>query len=129
MSIEQALFSVLSQNAGVISAFSGRVYADKVPEGVAMPFAVTSLVDSVPIHGVRQQTSWSRARVQIDIYARGKSEIISAAEAIKTALRRYRGTVGSVIIDDCMLDSEQGDYSTEADTRMVSLDFLTYFSE
>ena len=129
MSIEKGFIAILAANAGVTAAFGTRVYTDLMPEGSLMPTAVITLVDSVPIQGIRQETVWRRARVQVDVYGVAKRSVIESAEAIKNALRRYQGSIADLVIDDVMLVAERSDYSVEGDIRIVSLDFMTYYEE
>lgn len=129
MSIEKALLAVLNADAAVVSKFSTRLYSDELPDPVSLPALSMLLLDSSPIHGVREQTDWHRATVQIDVYGTSKQSVVESADAVKAALRRWRGPSASVVIDDTMLESERADYDVESKTRRVSLDFIVYFQE
>jgi hypothetical protein len=67
--------------------------------------------------------------VQVDVYASGRGQAEAASAAIKNALRRYRGTVGAVVVDDLMLDAERTDFSVDSGTRLFSMDFIVIYKE
>jgi hypothetical protein len=129
VSIVAAIKAIIAADAACIVALGGRIFADALPEDSALPAATIEVVTNAPIHGIRQDTIWHMARLQIDAWAATVDARNSTAEAIKAALGRYTGTIAGIVIDDCMLDNESTAYSFSLDMRRATLDFITYYSE
>ena len=132
--IENSLFTLLSADAGVAAAFGTppRIYTDMAPEPATFPLATYFRVDSNPIAGVRQDTKWTRTRVQFTVYGQYRADVRAAADTIKAALARIRQTVGVHAIDDCILLQERDSYAADPHPvgySAVELDFEIYYQE
>lgn len=129
MSADITVHSILASTPAVVVALGNRMYVDMLPESATVPAAVITLIDAIPIQGVWHETGWWRSRVQVDIYGKTRGQTEAAADAVQTALRRYRGTVGAATVDDIMLDSARTDFSPDSEVRLFSMDFVTIYKE
>lgn len=129
MSADVTVHKILSGAPSVVSALGNRMYVDMLPESATVPAAVITLIDAIPIQGVWDQTGWWRSRVQVDVYGKTRGQTEVAAEAVQAALKRYRGTVGAVVVDDIQLDSARTDFSPDSEVRLFSMDFVTIYKE
>ncbi len=69
--IEAAIVLLLGAHAGVLAQFGAevRIFPDEAPAGTAYPLATFFRVDQSPFSGIYQDSVWSRARVQVTVYA------------------------------------------------------------
>lgn len=129
--IEHALMEVLDASPAIAAAFGqpARIHPDELPQGTAYPAALYLRASDMPISGAREDTDWRRCRMQFSVFAPHRAEVREAARAIAQTLRRYRGTHGAVVIDDCRCVLEQDLFEDAAALRHVVIDFEIHYQE
>lgn len=135
--IEDGLFEILSQ-ASAVTAIVGtnpvRVYPLLAPEPPTYPFVAYSLVSETNSSAMGSDTGVLRRRMQMDCYDTTAKGARVLADAVKTALKRYRGTVnygtgptaGSVTIQDIFIlgQTDIFDFEAKKFKRAVDLDVV-----
>jgi hypothetical protein len=88
MSIESALVTALTTNAGLSALIAARLYPDSRPQGAALPCIEYLRVSTprVQVLGSTQAVAWSRPRLQFSCWALTKAEALSVCAALRTAL-------------------------------------------
>ena len=87
MSLETDLYTLLSNNAGVIALISTRIYPIIAPQDATLPFATYSRVSTNNIFNLDNQSDLENASYQIDCYAETYLGSVAIADAIKTAMK------------------------------------------
>lgn len=122
MSAGKAIYDILSNDAGV-TAITSRIYAERAPQNVSLPYVVYSVVSSVPTDGKNSYAKIIDYRVQIDIYDGSYSEVNALRNAVVTALNYTRGTYNSVVVDDIKYETEQDGLVESQDEYRKIIDF------
>ncbi len=107
MTIETALFSHLSVQAGITALVSTRVYATVPPSDPTYPFITFQIFSDVPEHDMSGAVGLTQVKVQIDAWAFLVAEQQAIAEAVRNELDGFRGALGTeaLAIRSCFLDS------------------------
>jgi hypothetical protein len=124
MTFEQALFSYLSNHAGLKALVNTRVYPITMPQNPTLP-AVTYQKISGVVDYVMDDTSIKRPRFQFDAWATSYSSARAVGEQIKSALNRYTGTMGGaggVAVIGTWIENETDLFEPDTGLYRVSID-------
>lgn len=122
--IGKAIYSILSNDAGVTALVGTKIYPDIIPLGTAYPATVYSVVSTTPTNVKDGASTLDATVVQVDIYSDDYSEAQSIASAIRTALDTYSGTVATVKVDSCRFAGEStGRFGEETLIFWISQDY------
>jgi hypothetical protein len=95
MTAGEAVYSVLTGDAGVSAIVGNRIFPGVIPEGSLLPVIVYSVISDVPENSLTGSvaTRAVNARVQVDCYARptsagggGYAQVQALAAAVDSAL-------------------------------------------
>jgi len=86
MSIEQTLYTTLTNDAGVSALIGTKVYPSLAPESVSNPVISYNLVSGVPISTIPGTGNAVRKRIQINCHADTYAEAKALAAAVIAAL-------------------------------------------
>jgi hypothetical protein len=131
MSVEAALFSVLSTAPAVSAIIGNRLFPGAAPVNTAAPYAVYSRASARRIRSMLGPSRLAMPRIQVDGYAATYAQARAIADAVRGALDGYRGTAAGVVIHGASLLTDQDIYEAEALPPLfrVSLDFQITHSE
>jgi len=123
MSLEAALYDVLSSDTGVTADVGGprdpRIYPQQLPSGKDVP----ALVLSVPVSSAAESCDGAVepriATVEIACWAAGPDEALALAESVRAAVRAAAGSHGGVTIQYAVLLDERE--ATETNERSERL--------
>lgn len=96
----------LLADAPLAALVGDRVRPGELKQSETLPAVTYELVNKEGWHSLQGGTTHARSRVQFNCYGRTKIASVTVARAIKDSLDGFRGTLGSVFIDSCMLDNE-----------------------
>ena len=133
-SILDALYTRLSTTTGVTAEVSTRIYPSRAPQGAARPYLTMHRVSMPHEHHMTGAAGLTRPRVQISAWADRADQAESAAEAVRVALQGFTGTVSTVKIRQCHLDSQRDAYDPPADSgdvgrHAVHNDYMIWHTE
>ena len=111
-SVGEDLRALLLASTAVTAQVVGRVFPQKMPQGVALPAIRYAVVDDVPVNSVEGTGVTARARVQVDVFAKKYLDAQGLADAV----------VGAVGAGGLLLDRRDG-YEDETELHRVSMDF------
>lgn len=97
MSLKDALYEELKDNAGVSALVSTRVYSTVAPEGAALPFVVFQQLGGDHDHHMGGANGLTRREIQIAYYANKPKDAEAGGEAIRDAIDGFHGTMGTVV--------------------------------
>jgi len=108
MSAEAVTYALLTGAGPVTSVVGTRIYPAMLPEGIATPAIVYSLVTAVPLPAIdaTSPTHLTRSRVQVDLLGSDFAQLRSLRDAVVAALRFQRGTQGGYFVNAVWLDHE-----------------------
>lgn len=124
MSLEAALVARAIAYTTLNNLISGRFYANETPERPTYPCVVYEVAGIEYEGTLNADSSIARASVELTLLASSKSSLLSLADAVRGAFRRYRGTSANVRIYDVRITDEQ-DVSAEPDLPDVWLRQVT----
>ena len=106
-----------------------RIYANTLPDGTAHPAVIYQVISDVPFDSILgEDPGKNLARIQLTIIADSTASRIAVNDAIKTALKRYKGASGDVTILDARLDNVVDlPYDLETGETARVADYMIYY--
>jgi hypothetical protein len=121
------VYKRLTDTASVTALVGTRIYPTTVPQQATPPFIRTSLVGTLPIDTKNAPADVDQHRVQIDCIATTYTQALNIAQAVRTSLDRYRGSVtlqsGNVFVDGVRYLMEVANMEFEKDLHAHIIDF------
>jgi hypothetical protein len=130
MTLEEALYYHLVNNAGVAALITTRVYPNVIPEDVAQPAAAYQVISRIPILHHNGPSGLETVRVQITCRATTYAVAKSVAVAIVTALDGFSGAmggVGGVTVEYSHVENEQDGYNMVSGSSTMRLDVIVMY--
>ena len=126
MSIEDALYLHLSNDAEVVALASTRIYPLVIPQAATLPAIAYQVIDDVPnyTHGP-QVTGEHRARVQLTLQG-SYSQVVSLGLAVRKALHRFSGS-GTVDVQSVQVEATRDGYTTTFERATRRVDALIWY--
>ena len=131
--MEEAVISLLLDDAGVAALVSTRVYPGSRVQGSALPAVVINRVSGAPVYTDDGESGLSQARLQVDCWGTTYSSAKGVARAVKAVLSAYNGAVDDAVFQNVLLDAERdlregGGNASEYPFR-TGLDFIFWYEE
>ncbi len=122
MTIEAAIFELVSGKAAVAALVGTRVYPGKAPQGVTRPYVVYSQISLSPVQSLDGWNELENGRWQFDCWDDLSTTAKTLARAVMAALKVTRVHADDQEVTALLLDSRD---LHEPDTRLfrVSVDF------
>lgn len=122
--IDQAVYGILSANAGVSALVGNRImpFGGVLAQNPTLPFIIYHYIGNSPVATDCGDKVDYRA-IQIDCIASTPAAATELAEAVRTAIQFYSGTVNGVKVTDVRMDDEMSDYDDVRDEYMVISDY------
>lgn len=122
--IEEAIFSLLSNDATLKAAVVNRVYNVIAPESPVMPFITFSRVSGSKDISHKGSTDVTEALYQISIYGREVKATQLLAKAVEALFDGYSGIVSTQKIFYTRITNTVDLYDGEAQAMHVAVDVL-----
>lgn len=131
MSLEAAVFSILSAATGVGAVAGDRIYPNALPQGVTYPAIRYQRISTARRYAIDAKQETAMSRLQIDCYATTLAEALSLADAARAALDFYTGTAGGTSIDRIYTEGERADYEDDPEPAVhrQMLEFMVHYEE
>lgn len=130
MSLESALFTLITADAGVAAIMGTRLYPDVIPQDAAMPAGHYRTVANRPAMAHSGAAGVEFSTVRYSIFAPLRADAITLRDTIKPVVSGYKGTAGGETLDAVFyregintFDVESGLYAAQFDlvvTRRTS---------
>ena len=129
MGIESGVVARLNAVSAVTSLVGARIYANTLPDSTAHPAVIYQVISDVPFDSILgEDPGKNLARIQFTIIADSTASRIAVNDAIKTALKRYKGASGDVTILDARLDNVVDlPYDLETGETARVADYMIYY--
>ena len=128
--LEEAIYSILSNDATVSGLVSARIYPMLVPQEQSLP-AIAYQEISAPdrFYAHDGPVGIARKRIQITAVAERYASLKDTLAAIRGALSGYSDTVATVKIFSSFLANEFDGYGDQNDLFVGRQDYLIMFAE
>ncbi len=136
MTIESALFNYLSNESGMTTLVSTRIYASSPPSAPVYPFVTFQVLNNQPEHYMAGAVGLTEVLMQVDAWAFLVSEQQAISEALRNLLDGFRGAMGSELlaVRKCFLETrttfqEPDKQGKNLPVHRASLDFSIWHVE
>ena len=120
----KAIYSILTEDAGVSAVVGNKVYPQIAAQGAAFPFVVYVLQDNSPSDTKSGPSTLDEVRYDIVAAAETYTELSSLTERIRLALDRYTGDIGGVEIDSIQFIDLDVDNDPATETYVSSSEYI-----
>ena len=120
----KAIYSILTENAGVSAIVGNKVYPQIAAQGAAFPFVVYVLQDNSPSDTKSGPSTLDEVRYDIVAAAETYADLSSLTERIRLALDRYTGDIGGVEIDSIQFIDLDVDNDPATETYVSSSEYI-----
>ena len=128
--VEDALYSILSNAAGLTALVSMRIYpVGEVPQDAAAPYVTYQRISDPQPHAMGSDPDLEEPRYQVNCYHHDYNSAKAIATQVKAALRDYSGTVEGVKIARIFYEGASDGWDDAAELQMVMLDVVVEFNE
>lgn len=128
MSIADAIFTILSEDAGVSALVGTKIQALKLSQGTPPPAIAFHRVGNLPVIANETSSTLMLSRFRFDCYAKSAKDARTVALAVKNCLDALIITVADIDIQGIMYNDEYDGYNIDADLMVVSVDFIFHYS-
>ena len=132
--ISATIRSMLVADTNVSGVVSSRIHADVLPQRCVFPAIAYEIIDTTPNEHLSGIVDLSRARIQIDCYAKTRADANSLADKVRLAIeKKTAGTYSSQYIVEINLVSgeqffvEQPKEGTDKRVFGTSQDFYVHY--
>lgn len=127
--MEQALYSILSDDTAVKALVAARIYPSIIPPDAALPAIAYQRVSAMRVKSHGGPSSLARPRFQITCLARSYGSARAVADATRGALDGIKKTVGNVWVQAAFVQNEFDTFTVEDDLYTVRQDFYVWHAE
>ncbi len=120
----RAIYTILTEDAGVSAVVGTRVYPQVAAQGAAFPFVVYVLQDNTPSDTKSGVSTLDEIRYDIVAAAETYSALSSLTERIRLALDRYSGTVSGIVVDSIQFTELDVDNDPATETFVSSSEYI-----
>ncbi len=128
MVVEQALYSLLSGNAGVAALVATRISPITKPEDATLPAITYRRISSQRFSAMGRDAGVIKGRFQIDVWADTYDSAVGVKEAVRAAVQRY-STVTGVTIYDIFIISEIDFFEDDTGQYHIAVDIEINYIE
>ena len=120
----KAIYTILTEDAGVSAVVGNKVYPQIAAQGAAFPFVVYVLQDNSPSDTKSGVSTLDEIRYDIVAAAETYASLSSLTERIRLALDRYTGTVSGVVVDSIQFIDLDVDNDPATETYVSSSEYI-----
>jgi hypothetical protein len=120
----KAIYTILTEDAGVSAIVGNKVYPQIAAQGAAFPFVVYVLQDNSPSDTKSGPSTLDEVRYDIVAAAETYASLSSLTERIRLALDRYTGDLGGVEIDSIQFIDLDVDNDPATETYVSSSEYI-----
>jgi hypothetical protein len=123
--IGKVIYGRLSTDTNITAISGINIYPDIVPQNVAYPFIVYTIINSTPVDYKDGQSNLEEVTVQIDVYTNNYDTTQTLANLVRNRLDRFTGTVNGVTVATIKyMSSDSQVYNADLNVYWMSVDFM-----
>lgn len=122
--IENAIYQILAAANAVTAVTGTNIFTGIAPAEDMTCYVVIHLIGITPENDKDGPSKLDQARVQVNSFHTEKATGDTLAALIRTALDRYRGSIGGFSIDKIVFQDARSDFDYEHNQYEVMQDFI-----
>lgn len=128
MSMSSDLYTYLSTYAALTALVGMQIYpADEVPKTAKPPYVTYEVTDNPGIHLMGADAALYSPSYEVSVFALNKDSIAAIETVLVTALKDYRGTMGSTVVQRIFYEnSYPGGFDQDIGTYSQTLEFTIW---
>jgi len=119
MSIEAAVYHILTNTAGVTAIVGTKIYPIGMPPGKTVPAIVYQQISSVNLTTCDGEGDLRDDRVQIACWDDDPDGARTLGEAVRKAMASASGSHGGITVRYCIIEDEGDTFNINADTELL----------
>ena len=123
MTLGKYLRLLLTSDAGVSALAGARVYSEVLPQSPALPAVVFNEVAGGDDYTLDGPSGVGSRRVQIDSWAKKRSEATALARAVAAALSGHTGAAGGLEVEGVFLLNERWGFDPATELYRTGQDY------
>jgi hypothetical protein len=128
MEIEEAIYSILSNDSYIAGIVGTRIYPTDVPQDQTLPYISYEISAKERFSTFGGDLDTIRSTVEIQGFSEKIDSLHDLAIYIKSALNRYRATIGTIEIKDTYFTGEFIGYESEIEAFRGTWNFQCWHS-
>ena len=130
MTVEAAVYSILSSDSAVDTLVDGRVYPKRLPQSPTLPAVTYFRVGAQRSSVMGNDTGIVRKRIQVSSWGKTYAAVNELAEAVRNAMQRKRGTFAGVEIIDIFVDGDASEmFEDDVEIYQAPTDYEVIYRE
>ena len=132
MVIEEAIYTYLSNHAGLTALVSTRIHPLIMPQSTVLPAVTFSKVSGPRVHAMQQDAGLAYPRFQVSCWGATYKSAKDVAAQVRAALQDFKGTmggVGGVVVSGVFIQDENDLYEPGTQVYHIALDFVIWHEE
>lgn len=129
MTLEEGLRTYTLAGSAVAALVGTRMYPRMLPQSPTLPALVYQRIDTRREHEHAGPDGLPRPRMQITCWAPLPLSAAGLASAVRQRLDGVRATMGTVVVESCLLVGERDVSDPEPGRYGVALDFMIQYQE
>ena len=132
MTFETALYSYLSNFAGLAALVSTRIYPRQLPQNSTLPAVVYQRISGPRVHAMGSDPGITYPRYQFTCHGTTPASAEAVSDQIRRAFQNYSGTmggVGGVTVHYCESEDGPNDYDPTTNSYRSVIDVEIWHGE
>lgn len=106
--------AILIADSPVNTLVSGRIYPLRVPQGRGFPAIALNVITGKGEDTKSGVSTTDTGLIQVSVFSESYDTAIDISEKARLALDKFSGTVGSVVVDSIVFDTEREVFEDES---------------
>jgi len=126
--IEEAIYYNLTHNT-VLNAVvpATRIRPNRLPQDCVLPAIVYQRMETGAFSAMNRDVDNKIIKVNITCHGRTFSEAVSISRKVETAMARWRGTYGTIIVSDSFYENSSDTFEPDTGQHMISEEYLIWY--
>lgn len=136
MQLEEGLIDYLLTDSSLMalvgngdSPLTCRIYPMLLPQNYTAPAMTYQRVSGQRLQNLSGPSGRAMPRIQFDIYANTYTSARAVGEKLRAALDGYSGTMGTVSVGQCTIETDFDGYAQDTDIYRITMDFMFSHTE
>ena len=128
--IEEAIFARATTGPTLSPLIGTRCYPVTFPEGGTYPAVAVQRISSPRDHAMGSDPGFAHTRFQVTAADKTRTGAQALAAAVRTDFARWRGTIGSVAVQDTLVETQQDlPFDINVELHLVPVDLFIHHGE
>lgn len=121
MSIEETVYTRLSEYTGLSALVANRIYPNIKAQDATMPCVTYRRVSSIRFSAMGEDAEVVKSRFQVDVWAMTYDEASAVRDQVVSAMQRWKNGTGTVV-QDTFIITETDLFETDTRQHHIAID-------